>query len=272
MPATKVPQTQPYMLRETSSVLNFVIVGQVRSGSAVLQSALNNLSAVTCHDDLFHVSPEVRRKVHEQYFGEAPSPDLPTWYMPALVNPYQYLSRQIFDQNLREEQAIGVRLTYEQVDKFQFYDLLRDRCQEGDFCMLHVRRNPVACFVSQKQAQESGVYAVDLNKRDTTPPQPIAVDPQELTQFVRKHEATAGKITASCDDTLEITYRELSRNYSNTLKRALDFIEQPTRLVPQPNYRRLANHDMTKRIANFDELRQKVPADIREFLVPGTLY
>lgn len=271
MPATKL--LQPHTLREAVSVLNFVVVGQVRSGSAVVQSALTNLTAVTCHNDLFHASPEVRRHVHEQYFGSAPSKDLPTWWMPDLVNPYQYLSRQVFDQNLQGEQAIGVRLTYDQVDRFQFYDLIRDRCMEGDFCLVHVRRNPVACFVSQKQAQESGCYAVDLNHRGNVPvPPSVQVDPQELAQFVRKHEAVAGKVAAHCDDTLEITYRELSRNYSNTIKRTLDFIEQPTRIVPQPHYKRLPNSDLPKRIANFDELRQKVPADIREFLVPGTLY
>lgn len=271
MHAMKTAQVQT--LREATSVLNFVVVGQVRSGSAVVQSALNNLNAVTCHNDLFHASPAVRRQAHEQYFGPAPSKDLPTWWMPDIMSPCQYLTRQVFDQNMQSEQAIGVRLTYDQLDRFQFYDLIRDRCMEGDFCLVHVRRNPVSCFVSQKQAQDNGCFAVDLNHRgNLSVPQPVLVDPQELTQFVRKHEAIAGKVAAHCDDTLEIDYRELARNYSNTLKRTLDFIEQPTRTVPQPHYKRLPNNDMVKRIANFDELRQKVPADIREFLVPGTLY
>ena len=270
MPATSAPMLKTV---QDTSVLNFVIVGQVRSGSAVLQSALNNLREVTCHNDLFHHSPEVRQQVHERYFGPAPSADLPTWYVKDLVNPYQYLSRQIFDKNLQDEAAIGVRLTYDQVQQFQFYDLLHDRCMEGDFCLVHVRRNPVACFVSMQQARESGVYAADFHTKKPLPqPTAVALNPQELTAFVRQHEAVAGKIARACDDVLEISYRELVRNYSNTMKKTLDFLEQSTMVVPNPDYRRLPNTDMSRRISNLDELRQKVPADIQEFLVEGTLY
>ncbi len=258
---------------KTSAVLNFVVVGQVRSGAALIQSALDKLSEVTCHDDLFHADAKIRQRVHERYFGPAPSPALPTWFVPPEMNPYQYLSRQIFDQNVNAESAIGVRLTYDQVQQHQFYDLLHDRCHEGDFCLIHVRRNPVAAYVSQQQAVANRLFALDVNDRTVhTPPQPIAIDPKELTAFVRNHESVAGKIQAACDDTLDITYRELCRNFGNTMKKVLDFLELPPSLPVMASYRRLPNNDMPKRIANFDELRQKVPADVREFLTPGTLY
>lgn len=259
---------------QETALLNFVVVGQVRSGSAIVQSSLDNLSAVTCHNDLFHSDAKVRQRTHERYFGPASSPDLPTWYMPGgETNPFQYLSRQVFDQNKHAESAIGVRLTYDQINAFQFYDLLHERCMEGDFCLIHVRRNPVSCFVSQQQAKESGLYAVDINDRTPrTPPAPLTVNLPELVAFVRQHEAIAGKIDACCDDTLDITYRELSRNLNNTMRRTLDFLEQSTTEPMTPASRRLPNHEMAKRIANLDELRRKAPADVREFLLDGALH
>lgn len=266
-------QARPTQSVQASSVLNFVIVGQVRSGAAIVQSALDKLSEVTCHDDLFHESAAVRRRSHERYFGESTSPALPTWFMPPEMNPCQYLSRQVFDQNLHAESKIGVRLTYDQVQRHQFYDLLHDRCHEGDFCLIHVHRNPVAAYVSQQQAIASKLFALDVNDRTLhTPPESVTVDPRELTTFVRQHEAVAGKIKAACDDVLDVTYRELCRNFGNTMKKVLDFLELDTSLPALSSYRRLPNNDMPKRIANFDELRQKVPADVREFLSPGTLY
>lgn len=265
-------QAAPSTTARVATNLNFVVVGQVRSGSAIVQGTLDKMREAVCHNNLFHISPEVRRQAHESYFGPAPAPDLPTWYVKGETNPFRYLKGHVFDQNLRDERVVGVRLTYDEVDDFQFYDLLHDLCQEGDFAVIHVHRNPVACYVSQQQAQESGIYVLDINESESpSMPSAVRIDPAKLTAFVRRHEAVRGKIAEAVDDMLDITYRQLGRNFNNTMKSVLDFLELPTHLPVAPVTRRLPNREMPKRIENLDEVRRAVPADVQEFLKEGTL-
>lgn len=256
--------TRPVATATSLDVLNFVIVGERRSGSALVQGTVDAAAGVVCHANLLHENGAVRRACHERYFGESPSPE---WY-DADESPHQYLTGRVFDNPRQAERAVGVRLTYDAVGRFELYDLFQARCREGDFCLVHVLRNPVACFVSQRQAEKCRLWSRPFNADVSSfIPTPTPVDPQELTDFVRSWVSVRGKIEESCDDRLVVHYHELLFDFQKTMRRVFDFIELPEPLEPiTPCTRRLRNRDMRRRVSGFDRLLSEVPSDVRAFM------
>jgi len=260
------------------AALNYVVTGDHRSGVAVLQSCLDQTPAVVCHGDLFFdeygdlaFQDRTRREAHESYFGP---PDgevgkFPEWFAPAGgANPCRYLNDRVFDNPRAGEGRIGVRLLYHQIARYELFDLLNERWREGDFCLIHVIRNPVACLVSQRQAERSGLWRQHASSPvgPGRPPPPLYLDPDELVQAVRHHEAVKGKIRGCCPDALEVPYRGLVYNYQQTMERVFEFLEVPPQRVPPSRWKRLRNHDLRRRVLNFASLRATLPADARRYL------
>ena len=258
-----------------TGVVNFVVAGELRSGSAIVQGTIDSLPGAVCHANLFHPDEEVRRACHEGYFGPSRDPKkLPEWYVPGETNPYQYINHRVLDNPLNDEHAIGLRITYDTIRRFELYDLFRERCVEGDFCLVHVVRNPVACFVSQKQAEKTGVWRRGLNDPPSSCiPMSVSVDPEELTTFVRNWVGTQRKIDSSCDDRLVVRYKDLFLNFQRVIRSVIDFLELPDPPMPiAPPTKRLRNRSMRERISNFTRLRFDVPSDVKAFIDARDLY
>lgn len=253
--------------------LNFVVAGNARSGAAVIQSSLDNALEAVCHADLFHTSRNVRRQCHERYFGAVGDSAPPEWYEPGVTNPYQYLTHRIFDTALNQESAVGLRLLYPVIQKLELYDLFNEQYLAGDFCVVHVVRNPVACFVSLQQARRSKVWANSPNDPpQKVTPAPVTIDPAELIPFVRNHYATMAKIDRSCGDVLTVPYQMLFRDQKATLRQVYEFLELPAETPAATNRRRLRNRSMRERIANFASLRTAVPSDVLAVLDADDLF
>lgn len=256
----------------TSTLLNFVVVGERRSGTAVVSSALNQTPGVVCHADLLFAeygTPQeqdaTRRSAHEAYYG--PGTDkLREWFNPE-SNAYRYLTDQVFDNPREGEARVGVRMLYPFIDRFDLYELLEERCREGDFCLVHVVRNPIACLVSARQADRSGVWRRQASDREAPRcPPPLSLDPAEVVEHVRRHEAILRKVRACCDDRLEVAYRDLVFSFDSALSGVFEFLELPQQRIPRPTLKRLRNHDMRARISNYAALRAELPTDVRVFL------
>lgn len=247
---------------QDTDVLNFIVAGQVRSGTAVIQSAISNSTGgAICHANLFHDDEKIRKACHESYFGRS---RVKEYYVPDETSPHRYLARAVFDQTKREEHSVGVRIPYRAIDKLDLYDFLNSRYVEGDFCLVHVVRNPVACFVSLKQAEMTKVWWRSPNEPpDSYIPQSVHLSPHELTNFVRQHEAVQAKLQRACPDALIVQYRDVLYDFQKTMQRVFDFVEQPPAQQALPGSRRLRNRSMRERISNFDSLRREVSHDVR---------
>lgn len=251
------------------AALNFVVAGEWRSGAAVLQGALNRVPGMICHGDLCfseYGSPgeqeERRLREHADYFrGDAGG-------LHEGGNPTAYLNGAVFDRPMAGESHVGVKLLYPFIERHQLYDLLQERWRDGDFCVVHVVRNPVACLVSARQAARWGVwrsFASSPDRGQDVPP-PVSLDPDEVVQFARRWEATLRKIRASCPDALEVRYRDLVQHWQPTLRGVFEFLEVEAEEVPEPALRRLKNRTPRERIFNFDALRAALPSDVRGHL------
>ena len=219
-----------------------------------------------CHADLLHEDQRRRRLNHESYFGPSNNPEVPDWCHPQLISPEQYLTTRVFDKNPFGEHAIGVKLLYSHLRINDLWEYFQDWCRKGDFCVIHVKRNPVACFVSLKQAQQTGVWHQDVNRREKIAvPRPVDVKVEELVDFVRWHQAYEAKVDAMCDDRLEINYQELFLNYHDVMAGVFDFLQLAPFPDVSPGVRRLKNRNIQDRMANFHWTRLAVPHDVRQF-------
>lgn len=254
-------------------ILNFVVAGDSRAGTSVVQSALDHTPRVTCHGDLFFDSygtqqeqQALRREAHESYFGTAPPAAAPEW-LTETGNPCRYLCDQVWDHPHGDENRVGVRLLYQQLARYDLYDLLEERYQEGDFCVVHVLRNPVVCRASLSQACQSGRWLEHTSEpvQDRLPT-PVSLDVPELVAFVRRHEAIRRKIKFSCRDLLEVPYHDLCLDYQATMEGICEFLELPPQRVALPSCRRLRNRDLRGRIYNLAQLRAELPHDMRAYL------
>lgn len=247
--------------------LNFVVTGNVRSGAYVLQTTISNRTGAICHGNLLHPDKDIRREAHESYFGVGTPGKIPEWFN-AEISPWHYLSHTVFDNPRAGEHSIGIRLSYSDIETWELCELVERRCREGDFCLIHVRRNPIACFVSLKQAEASKRWCRSLNDRRTSYVGAIVADPAELVEFCRKHMAMERRISAACDDRLDVEYGDLVFDFQRTMRRVLDFVELPCDppLITPGCLRIRINRDMPDRLMNAKELRKKLPSDVAALL------
>jgi hypothetical protein len=259
------------------TLLNFVVVGEVRSGAAAVASALDQVPGVVCHGDLFFAEhgtqgeqEAVRREAHESYFGRRVAAGVadhsPEWFT-ADANPYRYLVDHVFDRPCHGECRVGVRMLYPLLERFDLYELLEERWREGDFCVVHVVRNPVACLVSARQATQSGTWGEPAGApAQSFPPMPVLLDAREVADCIRRHESVIRKVRASCEDRVEVHYRDLVFHYKAAMGDVMEFLELPQQAVPRPGIRRLRNCEMERRILNFDQVRQRLDGGQRRYL------
>lgn len=247
-------------------VLNLAVVGQVRSGSSVIQSAVNAHPEAVCYEELLHPDERVRQELHNGYFEH--DPKYPCWFGASERSAEQYLDGYVFDRPTCDERLVGVKLTYPQLHQLDLWDYLRERTLAGDFCTIHVRRNPVACYVSYKQAM-AVVAGGDLEEAFN--PSPVFGEREELIRFVRAQAAWEVKLASCCDDRLEIDYQELFLSYPEVMRGVFRYLGLPPARV-KPASRRAKNRNVPERLWNFAELREAVPRDVREFFEAPDLF
>jgi len=241
---------------------SYVLTGEVRSGAGVVLTSLNARPGAVCHADLFHPDPARRRAARGAYFGPPGGPGDPGCYQDGRTTPGRYLEAVLRPR--RGERSVGVHVPYAAVRALELYDWFARACREGGFGVVHVVRNPLACFVSFKQAAASGVWGRRPGEAAAGPPPPVYLDPAELTAFCRDSWSVRGKLRSACTDYLEVHYRDLLYDYQGVMRRVFDHVELPD--VPdlaRPGCLRLRNRVWERRVSNWDAARAAVPGDVR---------
>jgi hypothetical protein len=248
---------------DNPATLNYVLVGDYHSGYGLLQNSLAVHPQMICHGELLHKDEKVRQAEHEAYFG--PSGRLADHFIPTQLSVEQYLNNKIFDNTLCREKAVGVKLNYECIRDYDLWEYLDQKTRKGDFCLLNVERNPVACFVAWK-------YSQGKDRLSRTRHAPVFVEPQELTKFVRDHLATVAKLRQLGTDRLDIKYTELLLDFRGVLQKVCNFLEISYSHACIPNQKRVKRQNVRDRVANWANLQFTVPGDVQEFLKDPMLF
>lgn len=267
---------QPVRARASAHVrdrtLNFVLAGQVRSGSSVLGDSLSLPGYVVCHNEVLagpvrtqeteeqrDQDAEARLAAHEDYFGSAP---VCPWLTAATFNPNGYAENALFDHPRDDERVCGVRLPYPVIRAHEMYSLCDKLTRVGDFCLILVQRNPVVCFVSYQQALQTNRWRRLAGAPDQ-PPASLYVELSELVAFIREHQEVEAKLKAACPDRLDLTYAELLYDFRATWRKVMAFLELPDLTPTVPNWARLRNHELSRRVVNWEQLVNGLPRDLR---------
>ena len=240
---------------DNPSTLNFMVVGPSCSGYGLLQSALNAHTQIVCHGDVLHPNSVIRKAEHEKYFGE--SGKIPDWFVQNHISVEQYLNNKIFDNTLNGEKAVGVKVNYQYFPDYDLWDYTNQKYRKGDFCLVHVTRNPVACYVALKKRE----------KRATT----LFVDPAELTSFVRFQEAMQKKINTVSSDRIIIPFHEFVLGYKRVMTKLFDYLELSYEsCIPEAPI--VTKSDSLRGISNLKELRMLLPMDVKAYLDAPNLF
>lgn len=250
---------------EAPEVLNFVITGQAACGASIIKDALVTHPMVVCHGDLLDRDNAVRRAHHESYFG--PSGTTPDWLVDGHISGEQYITNKVFDNPLRGESVIGVTIDYSRMYAYDLWDYFEDWCRVGDFCLIQVKRNPVACFVSLQGCGYKDPWSTELDVTEATANSPLRVNVDSLVSFVRQQAAADEKVSRMCGDRLEIDYSEIVLDYHTVAGEVLSFLGLPGRRLRSPDSLPTLADDKGK-FLSWHHLQDKVPSDVRKYFDP----
>lgn len=235
------------------SILNVVVVGNDCSGAGLIQHALSRHPKAVCHGDLFHPSRAVRHQLHESYFGKPDSSNVVDWYEPDAISAEHYLNNKVFDNPLKGESLVGVRVPYTVFLQHELDDYFKQRCNAGTLCLIHVYRNPIACFVAKEQKRLKTNHAVYIS-------------PLEITAYVRSHNVAAIRLRELFSDYLEFNFHEILLDYSQAVKHVCQFLELP--FTPDLVNRELLAYHRSNRysVINWKELVSKCDSEVKAHL------
>jgi hypothetical protein len=246
--------------------LNFMVVGDLHCGCDLLQSCLSAHSRIVCHGEVLHEEESIRRQAHEQYFGDSGS--APDWYLPTHISMEQYLTNKIFDNTLFKESAVGVKVGYRHFIDQDLWDYTIYKCRQGDFCLLHVKRNPVACLVELLESRENLTGLNGLTPTCSA----VTVDLPLLVSFVRKHVAASLKIDRLCEDRAVIMYHDLILDCRGTLECLFKYLGITYEPECIPLSQQIQQKDICSRVSNWSSLLQEAPDDVRALLEDPKLF
>lgn len=240
------------MLRTEDQVtywpMNFVLVGPAGSHISELGQAINLLDGVVCHCDLFAADEEVRKKAHLAYFGESFSRIFP-WYGKYQANLSQYIDRTVMDRPERGEEVIGCCISYADVARNRLDELFHERSLIGNFCIIHVLRNPIAAFLQQEFILE----------------EPASVNPDVVEAYCREHESNRRRIEACCPDSMLLRDVDVRSNLTFAVKESAEFLERPIPSYTVPGSKS-SWPGVSERILNLDNLKRKLSRDFLRYL------
>jgi len=247
---------------ENPETLNYILAGNTGSGFELLRTVLAIHPDMVCHGDVLSDNGVARKQNHEDYFGD--SGKVPDWFLPTCLSAEQYLNNKLFDNTRRGESAVGVQVSYWQLQKYDMWEYVINKCRQGDFCLVHVKRNPVACFIDAKRGVNHESDQIDNLF--------FNIDPAELTQFVRKHLAFELKVDRLCCDRAVILYEELIIDLRNMLKKLMKHLGVDYSPSCIPNMRMAIGRDIRSHVQNWKTLTRSLPNDVLHQLNEPTLF
>jgi len=218
-----------------------------------------------------HPDDATRRSAHEEYFGS--SGTTPDWLVTGHISGEQYLTNKIFDNALNEENVVGVKVLYPHIYRYDLWEYFANWCRRGDFCVIQLKRNPVASYLSLREARRQSDWweqglPVDPDAKESFAAQ---IDVGDLVRFVRAHAAAEQKVSSMCDDRLEIDFSELVLNFRHVMEEVMAFLNLPFQ-------RRILSawsppkRSLERRVLDWRHLRDRVPSDIVPYFDDEKLY
>ena len=236
---------------ETDRFLRFAVIGAPCSGHGVVRQAIDAHPRVVCHGDLLHENEQVRQAEYSYTLFDTHIAFLP--FDQLYISAEQYLNR-IFSVNGKNERAVGVKLSYDKIIRYDMWSYLDAKVREGDFCVIHVDRNPVSCYVRARRAAQD-------RSRDRYRHHALMIEPEDLVAYTREHIATYRKIEQVCEYRIKVNYAELRAK----ARLVADFVCPYLGLHPSGAcymWQKQPGPPLRRLVANWDMLKRAVDSQV----------
>ena len=231
--------------------MKFIILGRSRTGSNFLRGLLNSCSGVKVFGEVFK-NPE---KVEWGIDGYRESKRARDQY---LTDPAAFLQSEIFGKRSVDKSAVGFKLFYYHAQTEPWDRIWTSLLSDRTVHILHMKRkNILRTFLSRTRAGETDAW-VRLSDNEEQPMPRIHLSYQEcLSEFVqtRRQEQEFDLLFAE-HPLLEITYEDLSEDYSAELCRIQKFLGLPQEDVKPTTYKQ-SRDSLDHAIVNYQELKAK---------------
>lgn len=266
--------------------MNFILIGECRSGAWPVAGLLSTQSKVVCHDrSVNHPDVWERTVSHYTYFGKRdkrrpygiskdghtrfPHPRLHSykkehWIELDPVLPH-YMEHTLFPNPVYHETHVGVHLTFNTIEQTQLYEAISTWARNGQIAVLLVDRNPFDCYVSYQAALQSGIWEGHTKR----PLIPISIDPESCSEFVNRSLATRDRVVRSvqgiASSYFPIPYRLLLDLETLKIKLANSLQLEPDEFGVIPSTV-LHPYRIKERVRDFDLLKKKVSSTTRSMM------
>ena len=171
----------------------------------------------------------------------------------------QFITHCLIDKTEKGEIVTLLPISYSVLQKADLWDYLATAYLAGDFCMLHVHRNPIECFII-KEKHKRDQQCPELQRRR------IELDVERLTKFVRNSLANEAKLERVMYDRADLEYMELVSRSKATLKEIQKYLSLSSipglGLLTDLSQRKLP----LRYVSNRYMLEQELPHDILDQL------
>jgi LPS sulfotransferase NodH len=261
----------------------FVVVCNIRTGSTMLRSFLDDHPAVRMFFELFHLHPDsVPFKVPEYERRGRDS----TVVQRRNTDPVRFLETDVFTRQPPSIQAVGFKLLYTQARAKHMWwddppyerwwthigrqvdwtkatsDLWAYLAEETDVAIIHLtRENLLKQKVSGKLAKTSGHWGVGatggVSSDDAQPT--VTLNPQHCREDFEATRRMQEQIKDRFAEhrTLNLTYEQLVGDRNAMLQRVQEFLDVPVRPLTT-NTKKQRKRPLSDAIDNYDDLRNEL--------------
>jgi LPS sulfotransferase NodH len=229
------------------SYTRFVIVGQERTGSNLLQLLLASHRNALSYGEIFNSAEEVRKTFRT--IARPPAYD---------EDPISYLESQIYKDYLDHVKAVGFKLFYSHA-RNNDWQAVWEYLRNSKVKIIHLKRkNLLDRYLSHQLALRSNRW-IALKEENSNYNEPIILDPQDCFQSFHRSLGHQQQVDNFFEDNpkLEVIYETLSDNFIEECARIQQFLglayqDLSSKTVKQRNRKK------TEIIANYHILRQQL--------------
>jgi LPS sulfotransferase NodH len=238
------------LLKGHADYTKYILLGAARTGSNLLRSLLNSHSRIVAFGELFRDRDRIGWDL-PGYFQNKKS----RWMFQH--DPVGFLRNEVFGDYPKRISAVGFKLFFhhaQSTDRRVIWPFLRD---QTDLKIIHLkRRNLLRTYLSLQRATRTQQWV----SRSKTPVDhlPILLDDSRCLRAFQEMRASEQELDKYFEDSwkLDVVYEDLSGDYTQEMRRVLDFLDVAHETV-MPSVYKQSRQSLSSEILNYAEMKER---------------
>lgn len=246
IPEFKTIAIQKGLLAGNRNYRKFILLGNARTGSTLLQSYLNEHSEIFCEGEIFNTN-------HLKIYGKPKK-----LRRKMLENPLKYLRTYGYPLHSSKIKVAGFKLFYSHFRTSEtkiIWDFLKEK---KDIKIIHIKRkNFLKSFVSLKIATKTNEWRA-FNSNISTENKSISLTKQECIDEFELQNKLYSEMENIFEkhELLEVFYDDLTENPQETMNKVFDFLETQRISISKPALIKQNPEMLNQLITNYESLKQ----------------